>query len=139
MEQIDVNLVYAGRTLGMSDTKIFWKIIVPTAGPGIASGTILTFCKGAGRVWGKRPCWRKYPGQDRDHITEDRHGHPGRGLPDSRDMGGSSDGHRICGDLSYEPDLREEDEKHREVVRRVDQSSDQEKTGQLSYGYQFSE
>ena len=42
MEQIDVNLVYAGRTLGMSDTKVFWKIIVPTAGPGIASGTILT-------------------------------------------------------------------------------------------------
>ena len=26
MEQIDVNLVYAGRTLGMSETKIFWKI-----------------------------------------------------------------------------------------------------------------
>ena len=48
MEQIDVNLVYAGRTLGMSDTKIFWKIIVPTAGPGIASGTILTFARALG-------------------------------------------------------------------------------------------
>ena len=33
MEQIDVNLVYAGRTLGMSETKIFWKIVIPTAGP----------------------------------------------------------------------------------------------------------
>ena len=31
MEQIDVNLVYAGRTLGMSETKIFWKIVIPTA------------------------------------------------------------------------------------------------------------
>ena len=41
-------LVYAGRTLGMSDTKIFWKIIVPTAGPGIASGTILTFARALG-------------------------------------------------------------------------------------------
>ena len=28
---IDVNLVYAGRTLGMSETKIFWKIVIPTA------------------------------------------------------------------------------------------------------------
>ena len=41
MEQIDVNLIYAGRTLGMSDTEIFWKVVIPTAGPGIASGTIL--------------------------------------------------------------------------------------------------
>ncbi len=47
-EQIDVNLVYAGRTLGMSDMKIFWKVIVPTAGPGIASGTILTFARALG-------------------------------------------------------------------------------------------
>lgn len=47
-EQVDVNLVYAGRTLGMSDIKIFWKVIVPTAGPGIASGTILTFARALG-------------------------------------------------------------------------------------------
>lgn len=47
-EQIDVNLVYAGRTLGMSDMKIFWKVVVPTAGPGIASGTILTFARALG-------------------------------------------------------------------------------------------
>ena len=48
MEQIDMNLVYAGRTLGMSDTKIFWTVIVPTARPGIASGTILTFARALG-------------------------------------------------------------------------------------------
>ncbi len=47
-EQIDVNLVYAGRTLGMSDWKIFWTVVVPTAGPGIASGTILTFARALG-------------------------------------------------------------------------------------------
>lgn len=47
-EQLDVNLVYAGRTLGMSDFKIFWKIVVPTSGPGIASGTILTFARALG-------------------------------------------------------------------------------------------
>lgn len=47
-EQLDVNLVYAARTLGMSEAKIFWKVIVPTAGPGIASGTILTFARALG-------------------------------------------------------------------------------------------
>ncbi|MGF0102921.1 molybdate ABC transporter permease subunit [Bariatricus sp. SGI.019] len=47
-EQIDMNLVYAGRTLGMSETQIFWKVVVPTAGPGIASGTILTFARALG-------------------------------------------------------------------------------------------
>ena len=47
-EQVDVNLVYAGRTLGMSDTAIFWRVILPTAGPGIASGTILTFARALG-------------------------------------------------------------------------------------------
>lgn len=47
-EQLDVNLVYAGRTLGMSDTKIFWKIVIPSAGPGVASGTILTFARALG-------------------------------------------------------------------------------------------
>ena len=33
-EQIDVNLVYAGRTLGMSESRMFWKVIMPAAGPG---------------------------------------------------------------------------------------------------------
>lgn len=48
MEQIDANLIYAGRTLGMSDTEIFWKVVIPTSGPGIASGTILTFARALG-------------------------------------------------------------------------------------------
>lgn len=47
-EQIDVNLVYAGRTLGMTESQIFWKVVMPTAGPGIASGTILTFARALG-------------------------------------------------------------------------------------------
>ncbi|MCI7129589.1 MAG: molybdate ABC transporter permease subunit [Lachnospiraceae bacterium] len=47
-EQVDVNLVYAGRTLGMSEMAIFWKVVVPTAGPGIMSGTILTFARAMG-------------------------------------------------------------------------------------------
>ncbi len=47
-EQIDVNLVYAARTLGMSETRIFWKVILPAAGPGVVSGTILTFARALG-------------------------------------------------------------------------------------------
>ena len=47
-EQLDVNLIYAGLTLGMSDIRIFWKVVIPSAGPGIASGTILTFARALG-------------------------------------------------------------------------------------------
>jgi molybdate ABC transporter, permease protein len=47
-EQVDINLVYAARTLGMPEIKIFRKIIIPSAGPGIASGTILTFARAMG-------------------------------------------------------------------------------------------
>ncbi len=47
-EQIDVNLIYAARTLGMPEWKIFWKVVLPTAGPGIAAGTILTFARALG-------------------------------------------------------------------------------------------
>jgi molybdate transport system permease protein len=47
-EQLDANLIYAGRTLGMSESAIFWKVVVPNAGPGIISGTILTFARALG-------------------------------------------------------------------------------------------
>lgn len=47
-EQVDVNLIYAARTLGMSEMKIFWKIVIPSARPGILSGTVLTFARAMG-------------------------------------------------------------------------------------------
>jgi molybdate transport system permease protein len=47
-EQIDVTVIYAARTLGMSERNIFWKVIVPIAAPGIASGTVLTFARAMG-------------------------------------------------------------------------------------------
>ena len=47
-EQLDANLIYAARTLGMSELQIFWKIAVPNAGPGIIAGTILTFARALG-------------------------------------------------------------------------------------------
>nr|WP_295681807.1 molybdate ABC transporter permease subunit [uncultured Lachnoclostridium sp.] len=48
LEQVDINLVYAGRTLGMSEWKIFRRIILPNALPGILSGAVLSFARGLG-------------------------------------------------------------------------------------------
>ncbi|HHV11845.1 MAG TPA: molybdate ABC transporter permease subunit [Clostridiales bacterium] len=47
-EQVDMNLIYAGRTLGMSEWKIFRKVLMPNAMPGILSGAILAFARGLG-------------------------------------------------------------------------------------------
>lgn len=48
IEQVDANLIYAGRTLGMSERTIFWKIVLPQARPGILSGGVLAFTRGLG-------------------------------------------------------------------------------------------
>lgn len=47
-EQVDVTLVYAARTLGFSERKIFWRVIMPSAMPGVLSGAILAFARGLG-------------------------------------------------------------------------------------------
>ena len=47
-EQVDVNLIYAGRTLGMTEGEIFRKVVVPAAAPGLASGTVLAFARAMG-------------------------------------------------------------------------------------------
>jgi len=46
--QIDVNVLNAARTLGASEWKIFWKVAVPLAWPGIAAGTVLSFARALG-------------------------------------------------------------------------------------------
>ena len=47
-EQINENIVYAARTIGMSEWKIFWKIRMAVALPGVVSGGILAFTRGLG-------------------------------------------------------------------------------------------
>lgn len=47
-EQVDSNLLQAARTLGVSEWRIFWKITLPMAWPGIAAGTILAFARALG-------------------------------------------------------------------------------------------
>lgn len=81
-EQIDANLVYAARTLGMSETRIFWSVVIPTAGPGIVSGTILTFARAMGEYGATSMLAGNIPGktatvsqriamviQDGDYVT----------------------------------------------------------------------
>lgn len=47
-EQVDQTLLHAARTLGMSEWRIFWRICMPLAMPGVASGGILAFARGLG-------------------------------------------------------------------------------------------
>lgn len=47
-EQIDQDLIFAARTLGMSEEKIFWKITLPLAKSGILAGTVLAFARALG-------------------------------------------------------------------------------------------
>ncbi len=44
-EQIDPNVLSAARTLGASEWKVFWKVAVPLAWPGIAAAIALTFAR----------------------------------------------------------------------------------------------
>jgi len=47
-EQVDPNLIYAARTLGMSESKIFLRIMLPVSWPGVAAATILSFARAMG-------------------------------------------------------------------------------------------
>ncbi len=81
-ELIDTDLIYAARTLGMSERAIFFRVIIPTSGPGIASGTILTFARALGEYGATSMLAGNIPGktatisqriamviQDQDYIT----------------------------------------------------------------------
>jgi len=47
-EQIDINILSAARTLGLSEFKIFYKIAMPLAMPGIIGGLVLSFARAMG-------------------------------------------------------------------------------------------
>ena len=76
------DLVQAGRTLGMSETKIFWKIILPLSSPGILSGAVLSFARALGEYGATSMLAGNIPGktatisqrialvmQDQDYVT----------------------------------------------------------------------
>ena len=47
-EQLDGNIVYAARTLGISEWRIFWHILLPNAKHGILAGLVLSFTRALG-------------------------------------------------------------------------------------------
>ena len=47
-ESFDVTLRYSGQTLGMSNTRIFWRITMPACRQGILAGTVLAFARALG-------------------------------------------------------------------------------------------
>ena len=48
MEQMDRQLLYAARTLGANEGKIFFRVILPNCRSGIFAGTILAFARAMG-------------------------------------------------------------------------------------------
>ena len=47
-ESFDENLAYAGKTLGLSNTYIFWRVRMPACRQGILAGTVLAFARALG-------------------------------------------------------------------------------------------
>lgn len=48
LEQVESELLYAARTLGMGEAAVFWRVALPTAMPGIAGGAVVAFARGLG-------------------------------------------------------------------------------------------
>ncbi|MDD5938097.1 MAG: molybdate ABC transporter permease subunit [Clostridiales bacterium] len=47
-EAFDPNLLAAGRTLGRSNTWVFWRVLLPGCRDGLLAGTVLAFARGLG-------------------------------------------------------------------------------------------
>ncbi|MBD2729306.1 molybdate ABC transporter permease subunit [Nostoc sp. FACHB-892] len=62
-EQIDANLLRVARTLGATETTIFWRISFPLALPGIAAATMLAFARALGEFGATLMLAGNIPGQ----------------------------------------------------------------------------
>ncbi len=47
-EGLDNNIIYAARTLGVSEWRIFWHLLIPNARHGILAGLVLSFTRAMG-------------------------------------------------------------------------------------------
>ena len=64
-EQIDEDLIFAARTLGMSEWSIFFRVMIPNALPGIISGGVLAFARGFGEFGATAMIAGNIPGRTR--------------------------------------------------------------------------
>lgn len=80
-EQLDNNIIYAARILGISEWKIFWRVMLPNSFYGIMAGVVLAFTRAlgefgatimvAGNIPGKTQLFRRqYIQRYRQEIME---------------------------------------------------------------------
>lgn len=48
LDQVEVNLLHAARTLGMNELQVFFKVMLPAAWPGVAAAAVLSFARAMG-------------------------------------------------------------------------------------------
>ncbi len=68
-EQLDRNIIDAARTLGVSETKIFWQIMLPNARFGILAGTVLAFTRTMGEFGATMMFAGNIPGETQTMST----------------------------------------------------------------------
>ena len=64
-EQVNPDVLSAGRTLGMSEWSIFFRVMIPNALPGIISGGVLAFARGLGEFGATAMIAGNIPGRTR--------------------------------------------------------------------------
>lgn len=68
-EQLDRNIIDAARTLGVSERKIFWQIMLPNARFGILAGTVLAFTRTMGEFGATMMFAGNIPGETQTMST----------------------------------------------------------------------
>lgn len=62
-EQVEPNVIHAARTLGASEIRIFWQVLLPLAWRGVMAGTILSFARALGEFGATLMLAGSIPGQ----------------------------------------------------------------------------
>ena len=65
IEQVDENLIYAARTLGMKEFTILRRVLLPAAWPGIAAAAVLSFARALGEFGATLMIAGNLPGKTR--------------------------------------------------------------------------
>ncbi len=68
-EQLDKNLVYSAKTLGMSNPSIFLKVVIPNSRAGILAGCVLAFARALGEFGATIMLAGNLPGRTRTIST----------------------------------------------------------------------
>ena len=76
-EALDSSMIHAAQTLGVSNGRIFWRIILPNARHGILAGLVLSFARALGEFGATI---MQYPGAHADHVHRHLCGSAGKRL-----------------------------------------------------------